>query len=63
MCIRDSYDSKGFEKMHNGVESLDDKIHHGIDGVYKHKDPNGDPKFIIAEAKYGSCLLYTSRCV
>ena len=29
-----AYDNKGFEKMHNGVESLDDKIHHGIDGVY-----------------------------
>lgn len=52
---------KGFEKMHNGVESLDDKIHHGIDGVYKNKDPNGDPKFIIAEAKYGSSQLGNTK--
>ena len=57
MKMDEHYDSKGFEKMHNGVESLDDKIHHGIDGVYKNKDPNGDSKFIIAEAKYGSSQL------
>ena len=61
MRMDEHYDSKGFEKMHNGVESLDDKIHHGIDGVYKNKDPNGDPKFIIAEAKYGSSQLGNTK--
>ena len=61
MKMDEHYDSKGFEKMHNGVESLDDKIHHGIDGVYKNKDPNGDPKFIIAEAKYGSSQLGNTK--
>ena len=30
MKMDEHYDSKGFEKMHNGVESLDDKIHHGL---------------------------------
>ena len=33
----------------------------GIDGVYKNKDPNGDPKFIIAEAKYGSSQLGNTK--
>ena len=61
MKMDEHYDSKGFEKMHNGVESLDDKIHHGIDGVYKNKDPNEDPKFIIAEAKYGSSQLGNTK--
>lgn len=34
---------------------------YGIDGVYKNKDPNGDPKFIIAEAKYGSSQLGNTK--
>jgi preprotein translocase subunit YajC len=57
MKMDEHYDSKGFEKMHNGVESLDDKIHHGIDGVYKNNNPNGQPKYVVAEAKYGSSQL------
>ena len=61
MKMDEHYDSKGFEKMHNGVESLDDKIHHGIDGVYKNNNPNGQPKYVVAEAKYGSSQLGNTK--
>ena len=61
MKMDEHYDSKGFEKMHNGVESLDDKIHHGIDGVYKNNNPNRQPKYVVAEAKYGSSQLGNTK--
>ena len=45
-CKRISYDR---------VESLDDKIKQGIDGVYECKNP--PPKYIIGEAKYDTSQL------
>ena len=47
-CKRISYDR---------VESLDDKIKQGIDGVYECKNP--PPKYIIGEAKYDTSQLRT----
>ena len=47
-CKRISYDR---------VESLDDKIKQGIDGVYECKNP--PPKYIIKEAKYDTSQLRT----
>ena len=47
-CKRISYDR---------VESLDDKIKQGIDGVYEYKNP--PPKYIIKEAKYDTSQLRT----
>ena len=47
-CKRISYDR---------VESLDDKIKQGIDGVYECKNP--PPKYIIREAKYDTSQLRT----
>lgn len=41
------------------VSGLDDLGHHGIDGVYY--NPKGTPKYIIAEAKYGSSQLSTLK--
>lgn len=48
------YDKRGFKLI-----SRDDKSVHanGIDGVYMNKDPNGTPKYIIAECKSGSAVL------
>ncbi len=61
MKMDEHYENRNFERMGDGgVSSLDDKIHHGIDGVYKNADPNGEPKFVIAEAKYGSSQLGNS---
>lgn len=46
----------GYERISlNRVTGLDDAIHQGIDGVYY--NPNGNPQYIIAEAKYGSARL------
>lgn len=41
------------------VTSLDDKIVHGIDGVYENASP--PPKYIIGEAKYGGAQLSNTK--
>ena len=42
------YKDKGFEPIHSAGRPR------GIDGVYKNKNPNGKPQYIIVESKYGS---------
>ncbi|MBJ6704306.1 hypothetical protein KJQ66_08695 [Campylobacter coli] len=50
------YKAKGYKRISlNKVQGLDDKIHHGIDGIYY--NPNKNPKYIIAEAKFGTSKL------
>lgn len=50
----------GYERISlNRVTGLDDAIHQGIDGVYY--NPNGNPQYIIAEAKYGTSQLSTLK--
>lgn len=47
---------KGYERISKDVvTSLNDKGHQGIDGVYY--NPNGKPKYMIVDAKYGSAQL------
>ena len=50
------YKQLGYERISlDQVTGLDDATHHGIDGVYY--NPNGNPPYIIGEAKYGSSKL------
>ena len=50
------YKQQGYERISlDQVTGLDDATHHGIDGVYY--NPNGNPPYIIGEAKYGSSKL------
>ena len=54
------YEGQGYERISlDSIESLDDPIHHGIDGVYHKVD--GEPPYVIAEAKYGSSQLSTTK--
>lgn len=47
---------KGYERISTDmVTDLHDSGHQGIDGVYY--NPNGTPKYIIADAKYGTAQL------
>lgn len=51
------YISQGYKPLHSPrVTSLEDKGHHGIDGVYEK-----DGKYIIADAKYGQARLGDSQ--
>lgn len=48
--------SKGYERISKDmVTKVDDPGHQGIDGVYY--NPNGKPKYIIVDAKYGTAQL------
>ncbi|MCV3509364.1 hypothetical protein L8W69_09100, partial [Campylobacter sp. CNRCH_2016_3089] len=50
------YLNQGYKRISlNKVQGLDDKIHQGIDGIYY--NPNKNPKYIIAEAKFGTSKL------
>ncbi|GAB0172724.1 hypothetical protein [Helicobacter trogontum] len=50
------YKAKGYKRISlNKAQGLDDKIHHGMDGIYY--NPNKNPKYIIAEAKFGTSKL------
>ncbi len=54
------YKGQGYERVSlDSIESLDDPIHHGIDGVYHKTD--GDPPFIVAESKYGTSQLSNTK--
>ncbi|HDZ5125991.1 TPA: hypothetical protein RTH33_001676 [Campylobacter jejuni] len=56
MQMDEYYKAKGYERISfNEVKGLNDKIHHGIDGIYY--NPNKNPKYIIAEAKFGKSKL------
>ncbi len=47
---------RGYERISKDiVTSLDDEIHQGIDGVYYNE--NGNPQYIIVDAKYGTAQL------
>ncbi len=60
MKMDQHYAEEGYERISlDTIESLDDPIHHGIDGVYCKTD--GDPKYIIAESKYGSSQLSNTK--
>ncbi len=60
MKMDEYYESKGYKRVSKDrVSSLNDPTHHGIDGVYH--NPNGDPKYIIAESKYGSSRLANTK--
>lgn len=48
--------NKGYERISNEmVTDIDDSGHQGIDGVYY--NPDGEPQFLIVDAKYGSAQL------
>ncbi|MCM1006349.1 MAG: polymorphic toxin-type HINT domain-containing protein [Ruminococcus flavefaciens] len=54
------YEGQGYERVSlDSIESLDDPIHHGIDGVYHKAD--GEPPYVVAEAKYGSSQLSNTK--
>ena len=54
------YEGQGYKRVSlDSVESLDDPIHHGIDGVYYKAD--GAPPYVVAEAKYGSSQLSKTK--
>ena len=47
---------KGYKRLNmDSVTSMKDTGHHGIDGVYYNS--NGEPKFLITDAKFGSAKL------
>jgi hypothetical protein len=51
---------KGYVRISKeGITSLDDKGHQGIDGVYE--NPNGIPKYRIIDSKYGSSQLSETK--
>lgn len=53
-------EGKGYNRISlDRVTSLDDKILHGIDGIYENASP--PPKYIIGEAKYGSSQLSKTK--
>ena len=57
MMMDQYYISQGYKPLHSPrVTSLEDKGHHGIDGVYEK-----DGKYIIADAKYGQARLGDSQ--
>ncbi|MBC2285551.1 cytosolic protein [Listeria booriae] len=50
------YESTTYTRINSDrTTSLDDKIIKGIDGVYENSSP--PPKYVIAEAKYGTSQL------
>ena len=62
MKMDEHFENANFSRMGDDrIVSLDDKIHHGIDGVYKNNNPNGQPKYVVAEAKYGSSQLGNTK--
>jgi hypothetical protein len=51
---------KGYVRISKeGITSLDDKGHQGIDGVYE--NPDGKPQYLIADSKYGSSQLSETK--
>jgi hypothetical protein len=51
---------KGYIRISKeGITSLDDKGHQGIDGVYE--NPDGEPKYLIVDSKYGSSQLSDTK--
>jgi hypothetical protein len=47
---------KGYDRISNEmVTDIDSKTHQGLDGVYY--NPDGEPQYIIADAKYGTGQL------
>ena len=57
MMMDQYYISQGYKPLHSPrVTSLEDKGHHGIDGVYEK-----DGKYIIADAKFGQARLGDSQ--
>ena len=56
MVMDDYFTKEGYERISlDKVTGLDDTTHQGIDGVYF--NPDGNPQYIIAEAKYGTSQL------
>lgn len=55
MKMDEYYESLGYERVsQDRVTGLDDKIHQGIDGVYRNKSTG---EYIVSEAKYNSGKL------
>jgi hypothetical protein len=51
---------KGYERISNEmVTDVDGKMHQGLDGVYH--NPEGEPQYIIVDAKYGSGQLSETK--
>lgn len=53
---------KGYKRINTPKDvmtSLDTKGHQGIDGVYE--NPNGKPRYLIVDAKYGVSPLSTTK--
>ncbi|WP_412097423.1 hypothetical protein UPTC17655_0895 [Campylobacter lari] len=54
------YLNQGYKRISlNKAQELDDRIHQGIDGIYY--NPSKNPKYIIAEAKFGTSKLNKNR--
>ncbi|AJD06373.1 hypothetical protein UPTC16712_0863 [Campylobacter lari RM16712] len=54
------YLNQGYKRISlNKAQELDDRIHQGIDGIYY--NPNKNPKYIIAEAKFGTSKLNRNK--
>ncbi|CDM67394.1 Hypothetical protein CM240_0224 [Clostridium bornimense] len=54
------FESQGYDRISiDKVTDLNEPTHHGIDGVYYKAD--GEPKYIIGEAKYGSSTLGNTK--
>lgn len=52
MLMDQHYIREGYTPIHSPrVENLDQKGHHGLDGVYEKTDENGEPQYVIADAK------------
>ncbi|MGH1367766.1 MAG: hypothetical protein ACRBCL_04060 [Maritimibacter sp.] len=49
--------NKGWEKLNGPNNTMDTPGHQGIDGVYR--DPGPPPRYVVADAKYGSADLGT----
>lgn len=54
------FENHGYKRIsRDRVTGIDDKIHHGLDGVYHKKRAN--PSFVVAEAKYNTARLGNTR--
>lgn len=50
--------NRGFERISKTiVTDIDSPGHQGTDGIYKNQNPDGVPKYIIVDAKYGTAQL------
>jgi hypothetical protein len=60
MCTDKDMREKGYERISKDiVTDVSESGHKGIDGVYE--NPNGNPRYIIADSKYGTAQLQETQ--